>query len=378
MQSAAIGVFRRALGSSSRSPTALLQRPRFPSACTRPASRWIRSLSTTPEHDRRDPRSASTPVLPALLTTLPQYISTLRARLKPILQPLSNIRSRVIATPQARLMRLHAPIGTHLLFLPCAWSITLASTPSQALTLLPLFYLGSTFLRGAGCTVNDILDVDVDRQVERTKKRPIAAGEVSVGAAVALLMAQLAGGVGVLTRLNEQCFLVACITVLPAMLYPTAKRYTAYPQAVLAGVFNSGAIMGYVAATGTVALPAVFLYGAGFCWTMVYDTIYAKQDHRDDSRIGIGTTALSFGSDATTRIVLSAFAAGKFACLMAAGATTGMPTPYYMGITASMMHLVRQIFETDFDDPLSCHEAFVSNQTTGLLTCSAILAGRLF
>ncbi|PXF46605.1 4-hydroxybenzoate polyprenyltransferase, mitochondrial [Gracilariopsis chorda] len=318
------------------------------------------------------------------LCSAPQIDSPKRTQQSPSL--LSNLQSlhnranaiytRVSQNSYARLMRLDKPIGTHLLFLPCAWSISLHADLPQMLYLLPIFYAGATVMRGAGCTINDIWDVDIDRKVARTRTRPIAAGDVSVSRAFVFLGAQLMSALAILTRLNQSSFLVASLSVLPVLFYPLAKRRTPYPQAVLGMTMNWGALLGCTAVAGSITLPASMLYASGVCWTMVYDTVYAHQDKGDDKFLGIGSTALQFGE--RTKPMLAAFMAGQAAFLMAAGAAAELGTGYYMGITAAMIHGGYHLNKVDLSNKKECMDAFVSNQRTGALLWASILGGRLF
>lgn len=289
---------------------------------------------------------------------------------------ISTVYNSLATTRYGRLMRLDKPTGTHLLFLPAAWSISLgAQSVGDWVHLTSLFYAGSILLRGAGCTINDIWDADIDRRVARTCSRPIAAGEISTGSAFVFLGAQLAGGLVVVSQLNSASFLAASLVVLPVMFYPFAKRHTAYPQAILGLTFNSGAILGCVAATGGISMESLMLYGAGWCWTMVYDTIYAHQDKEDDAAIGISSTALSFQD--RPKVILSLLTAGKVACLVGAGVLSDMTWPYYAFVSASGLHVAHQVVQTDLSDPKQCQDAFDSNVTVGMVTWLGIVLGRL-
>lgn len=289
---------------------------------------------------------------------------------------LQILKDRLTLSPYARLMRLEKPIGTHLLFLPGAWAITIgAASIGDAVSLYALFYTGAVLLRGAGCTMNDIWDQDIDSKVQRTRSRPLAAGEISIPKAFVFLGAQLTAGLMVLLSLNNTSIVVGAPAVIPAMFYPLAKRFTNYPQAVLGLTINWAALLGYTAATDTLSVPALCLYGAGWCWTMIYDTIYAHQDKKDDARLGVKSSALSLGS--RTRPALIAFCVGKLGFLSAAGIMCGLSAPYYGGIALTGAHLVRQILKTNFDDPNDCWKAFKSNTCTGALTWGALAAGRL-
>lgn len=273
-------------------------------------------------------------------------------------------------------MRLDKPTGTHLLFLPAAWSISLgAPTFSEWFHLMPLFYAGSVLLRGAGCTINDIWDADIDRQVERTHSRPIAAGEISPSSAFLFLGAQLSGGLLILTQLNSASFLLGSLSVLPVMFYPFAKRHTNYPQAVLGLTFNWGALLGSTAAAGLVTAPSLLLYGAGWCWTMVYDTIYAHQDKKDDQAIGVSSTALSFGQ--RPKLVLGLLTMGKVTLLSAAGLVGALSWPYFACVGISGLHVTRQIVITDLNNTQQCQRAFDSNVIAGGITLIGIMAGRI-
>lgn len=311
------------------------------------------------------------------LRRLGRSISAVGGALNSVYGRLSPVYTRIAQTRYGRLMRLDKPVGTHLLFLPGAWGIAIGATSAaDVITLTGLFYAGAVVMRGAGCTINDIWDVDIDRQVERTKSRPIAGGEVSTSVAFVLLGGQLLGGLGVLTQLNTASFLTGSLLVLPVLFYPLAKRRTAYPQAVLGLTFNGGALLGFCAATGGVGVPALWLYAAGWCWTMVYDTIYAAQDRADDSRAGVHSTALTFG--ARTKPVLAVLTGAKLAALTGAGLAADLSLPYFMGATAAALHLGHQVHTTNLDDKRQCQAAFESNQMTGAITWFAILAGRLF
>lgn len=282
-----------------------------------------------------------------------------------------------IATSRyGRLMRLDKPVGTTLLFLPAAWSIAVGtSSISDGLHLTALFYAGSMLLRGLGCTINDIWDADIDRRVTRTQNRPTASGEISTTSAFLFMGAQGLGGLIVLSQLNTESFLVASLAVLPVMFYPFAKRLTKHPQVVLGLTFNLSAIVGGTAATGTITPETILLYGAGWFWTMIYDTIYAHQDKRDDESIGVSSTALSFGERPTP--ILALFAAGKMACLVAVGLLTDMSCPYYACISATGLHLARQIALTDLSDPKQCQQTFDSNATAGMITWLGVILGRI-
>ncbi|KAG6817197.1 Para-hydroxybenzoate--polyprenyltransferase, mitochondrial precursor (PHB:polyprenyltransferase) [Tephrocybe sp. NHM501043] len=173
------------------------------------------------------------------------------------------------------------------------------------LTYISLFGLGAVVMRGAGCTINDLWDKNLDKAVERTKTRPLARGDISPSQAVVFLGAQLTAGLGVLTQLNMYSILLGASSLSLVTIYPFMKRITYWPQAVLGLAFNWGALLGWSAVAGSVnwgvCLP---LYAGGVCWTLVYDSIYAHQDKLDDVHAGIRSTALLFGNH--SRSILTA------------------------------------------------------------------------
>lgn len=155
-----------------------------------------------------------------------------------------------------------------------------------------VFLAGSVSMRAAGCIVNDISDKDFDKDVERTKDRPLASGKLTKTQAALFLIPNLTVGLLVLTQLTPMS-IAAAFGIIPVVIaYPLMKRYTNYPQVVLGMAFNWGVIVGYLAKSDYF-LPEVILpaYLAGICWTLVYDTIYAFQDIKDDERIGVKSTA---------------------------------------------------------------------------------------
>jgi len=162
------------------------------------------------------------------------------------------------AKPYAQLMRIDRPIGTYLLFWPCAWSIALSADAGcwPDLTMLGLFGTGALIMRGAGCTINDLWDKDIDAKVERTRMRPLASGQISQFDAIVFLSAQLSLGLLVLVQLNWQSILLGASSLGLVITYPLMKRVTYWPQLVLGMAFNWGALLGWCATQGSVNLAA--------------------------------------------------------------------------------------------------------------------------
>ncbi|NKC29466.1 4-hydroxybenzoate octaprenyltransferase [Falsiroseomonas selenitidurans] len=278
--------------------------------------------------------------------------------------------------PYALLGRFDRPIGAWLLLLPGFWAFALAAPQgAEGLRLALLFTLGAFAMRAAGCVVNDLWDRDLDRQVERTRGRPLAAGTVTPLQALVFLAALCVAGLLVLVQLPPTAILVGLGSLLLIALYPLAKRVTDWPQAVLGLVFSWAAPTGYAAATGGLGWPALALWAAGFFWIFGYDTIYAHQDRKDDAQVGIRSTALRLGAG-TARFL--AFCYGvMMALLVAAGWMAGLSWLYLPALLPAAALLARQVLTLDIDDPARCEMLFRSNREVGFAIALAFLAGRL-
>jgi 4-hydroxybenzoate polyprenyltransferase len=279
--------------------------------------------------------------------------------------------------PYLKLMRLDRPIGTWLLLFPCWWSIALASPPGPALLpnvwLMALFGVGALVMRGAGCTVNDIIDRNIDGKVERTAARPIPSGAVSVWQALLFLGLQLLIGLLVLVQLGGFAVMLGVGSLLLVGLYPLMKRITYWPQAWLGLTFNWGALMGWAAVRDGLGWPAVVLYSAGFFWTLGYDTIYAHQDKDDDVLIGVKSSALALGE--RTRPYLFGFYGLTIVLMGLAGAMAGLSWLFYAGLFAAGLQLLWQASDVEIDDGADCLRKFKSNRLFGWLVLLAVVAG---
>ena len=192
-------------------------------------------------------------------------------------------------------MRLDRPAGALLLLWPTLTALWLASGGVPAPGLLAAFVAGTFVMRAAGCVMNDIADRDFDPHVERTRARPLAAGTVSVGEAIVLLVLLVSLGLAILLTLNVATRWYGSVGAVLIAAYPFFKRFTHLPQAMLAITFGWGIPMAYAAATGGVELTGWLLFLANAAWIMAYDTIYAMVDRDDDVRIGVKSTAILFG-----------------------------------------------------------------------------------
>jgi 4-hydroxybenzoate polyprenyltransferase len=275
--------------------------------------------------------------------------------------------------PYARLARLDRPIGTWLLLFPAWWGIALAGPTWPNPRLLLLFAIGAVAMRGAGCTLNDIADREYDGRVARTRARPLPSGRVTVRQAVLFMLAQLAVGAAILFSLNRTSIVLGIAVLGLVATYPFMKRITWWPQLFLGLNFNWGALLGWAAVTGALALPPVLLYLGGIFWTLGYDTIYAHQDKEDDARIGVKSSALALA--AKTRPFLFAAYALAVATWGLAGAAAGLGYAFYIALAAAAAHLLWQAAHVDTDDPPDCLATFRSNRAVGWLILLGIVAG---
>lgn len=246
--------------------------------------------------------------------------------------------------PYAELARLDKPTGTYYLFFPCLFSTFMAgaytaAAPSHVLTTSILFLTGALIMRGAGCTINDLWDRNLDTRVMRTRHRPIARGAISPINALTFAGVQMLAGLGVLLQFPTSCLYYGIPSLLLVATYPLAKRVTHYPQFVLGLTFSWGAIMGFPALgvdllVDAQALKAVgLLYTSCVAWTVLYDMIYAHMDIKDDPKAGIKSIALRHENE--TKGVLWALAAFHVGLLAAAGSVIEASPVFFLGSCGS-------------------------------------------
>ena len=286
--------------------------------------------------------------------------------------------------PYLRLSRVDRPIGTWLLLIPCWWGLLLAiiadgSGGSAAdVFRAAAFAVGAILMRGAGCTWNDISDRRLDAMVARTRTRPIPSGQVSVRNATVWMCVQGCAAFAVLLTFNPFSILLGVAALVPAAVYPFAKRFTWWPQVFLGIAFNWGALIGWSAHAGGLGAAPVLLYLAGISWTLFYDTIYAHQDRKDDILARNRSTAMLFA--AGTHRWLAAFAvvsAGFLAAatVLAIPSGTGVPAQLFAGagVAGFCAHMAWQLRRLDIDDPDVCLNLFWSNRDAGLILAGLLL-----
>lgn len=228
-------------------------------------------------------------------------------------------------------------------------------------------------MRSAGSTVNDIADRKFDGHVERTRFRPLASGQIDTPRAFAFLAVQLALAASLLLLLTPFTRLVA-ICVLPLVfIYPLCKRFTHWPQAVLGAAFNWGMLMAWAEVAGHIPAGAVLMWAGAIAWQIGYDTVYAYVDVKDDTRLGLKSTAILFGRHG--KICIGLFYAMTAGAWSLGGWLLGMSWPYAIGMLVIGAHLAWQTWRIDLARPEVNFRLFLANVVSGALLAAAALAG---
>ena len=278
------------------------------------------------------------------------------------------------------LTRLNRPIGYMLLFWPCLWGLTIAYNFNSELekfyfyTLL--FLLGSMLMRSAGCIVNDIVDKNFDKKVERTKNRPIASGKVSVKRAIIYSFVLCGLAFLVLVNFNKFTILMAMLSMPLAFTYPLMKRFTYWPQLFLGITFNYGLVLAWISINSSVSMvPFIFYLGAIF-WTLGYDTIYGYQDIKDDEIIGVKSTSIKFKKN--PKIFISLCYSFFFISLIIIGILMNFKILYFLTLIITFLHLlIYQIKNLNVENANQCLQKFKSNNFLGLIVFLNILIGKI-
>ena len=272
--------------------------------------------------------------------------------------------------PFASLMRIDRPIGTWLLYWPCAWSVAIAGIGTRWDLFLWLA-LGAFAMRSAGCVYNDIVDRELDRRVERTRLRPLASGRVSLRSAWILIALLCLVGLVVLLQLNWVSAAVALASLAPVSLYPFMKRVTWWPQAWLGLVFSWGALVGWPAVTGSLAWSPLLLWLGSIAWVVGYDTLYAIQDIEDDALVGVKSSARRLGDNVSLGIGIFYAVA-----VLLWGAAIWSVRPDWLALLAlvpAALHLANQALRADPGNGEIALRLFRSNRLCGFLAFLAML-----
>jgi 4-hydroxybenzoate polyprenyl transferase len=278
------------------------------------------------------------------------------------------------------LIRLKKPIGFMLLFWPCLWGLTLVydfqSNLFNYFFYSTLFLSGSILMRSAGCIVNDIADRNFDKKVERTKRRPIASGKISVKLASTYAIILCGIAFLVLINFNKFTILMALISMPLAFAYPLMKRITYWPQLFLGITFNYGLVLAWISIANEISIiPIIFYLGAIF-WTLGYDTIYGFQDIKDDEIIGVKSTSIKFKDDPKKFLFISYSI--FIISLLLIGVLMSFKYYYFMFLIFPIFHLlVFQVKKLNTEQPIDCLNRFKSNNFLGLIIFMNILIGKL-
>jgi 4-hydroxybenzoate polyprenyltransferase len=268
-----------------------------------------------------------------------------------------------------RLIRLDKPIGTLLLLWPTLWAVWLAADGQPRLDIVIIFVVGTLLMRSAGCAINDYADRNFDPHVERTRQRPLAAGEIRPREALVVAAALAAAAFGLVLFLNWIAIALSFVALAIAVTYPFAKRVFALPQAYLGVAFGFGIPMAYAAIQWRLPPECWLLFSANILYAFAYDTEYAMVDREDDARLGLRTSALTLGRWDVAAVMGSY--AGMLAILAATGRMLHLSWPYYagLGVAAAMMAYHGYLIRNRTRE--GCFKAFLHNNWVG----GAIFAG---
>lgn len=272
-----------------------------------------------------------------------------------------------------RLMRLDKPIGILLLLWPTLWGVWLAADGRPDWAVLAVFVLGTVLMRSAGCVINDYADRDFDKHVERTRERPLTAGKVTVREALALFALLCLAAFALVLLLGKALVIWLSVPALfLAASYPFTKRFLAIPQAYLGIAFGFGIPMAYAAQLDTVPAEAWWLLLANIFWAVAYDTEYAMVDRDDDIRIGIKTSALTFGRFDVAAVM--ACYGVTLAMLAALGWQRHLGLAYYAGLAVAAGIMVWHYTLIRGRERMACFKAFLNNNYVGLAVFAGIAA----
>ena len=279
--------------------------------------------------------------------------------------------------PYISLARLDRPIGWWLLLLP-GWWIIAGYSPNleTAFFLMVLFMIGAIIMRAAGCVINDLWDRNIDKQVARTKDRPLASGEITPFRAVAFLVFLTVLGLGLLVQLSLRTWIVGASAAPLIILYPLAKRVFGFPQLVLGLTFSWGIpVAASILWAGMPPFGLFLVYAGTVFWVIGYDTIYAIQDMPDDRATGVKSSALTLGARLKAGVAL--FYGAATACWFVGFYSLSGPDIWLFGVLAAGVHLGRQALQIDIAAPDTALRLFTSNRDTGLLVTAALLAQQI-
>ena len=273
----------------------------------------------------------------------------------------------------AQLVRLDKPIGSLLLLWPTLCALWLASAGQPDWPLVAIFSVGTVLMRSAGCAINDFADRDFDRHVKRTAERPLTAGKIRSWEALMVAAVLALVSLVLITPLNLLTKQLSVLAVLIAASYPYFKRFFALPQAYLGIAFGFGIPMAYAAVLNTVPPEAWVLLLANVFWALAYDTEYAMVDRDDDLRIGIRTSAITFGRYDVLAVMLCY--AISLALIMAVGVQHGLGKGFFIGMLVAAGIAVYHWTLIRGRDRMRCFAAFRHNNWLGAAVFAGVVLG---
>ena len=270
-----------------------------------------------------------------------------------------------------RLMRFDRPIGILLLLWPTLWALFIAGEGHPSLKNVLIFCSGVVLMRAAGCIMNDIADRDFDPLVERTRCRPLAAGELTVREALTAFLVMMMLAFGLVLMTNALTIKMAFIGAALATSYPFFKRWTHFPQIVLGLAFGWGIPMAFAAENGYVAPVAWLILLINVIWSVIYDTLYAMVDRDDDIAVGLKSTAILFGEN--DLLILRVLKILMIVLLIFLGVKLQLAWPWFAGVSVAAALFGWQQKLALRRERDGCFKAFLNNNWVGM----AILAGLL-
>ncbi|MCU7906076.1 MAG: 4-hydroxybenzoate octaprenyltransferase [Candidatus Thiodiazotropha sp. (ex Epidulcina cf. delphinae)] len=264
----------------------------------------------------------------------------------------------------ALLVRLHRPIGILLLLWPTLWALWIAGNGQPPWGIVLVFILGVALMRSAGCAINDYADRAFDGHVARTQTRPITAGLVRPGEALAVFATLTLSAAGLLVFLNWPTRFMSLVALLLAAIYPFMKRYTHLPQVMLGAAFGWAVPMAFMALTESIPSVAWLLFVSALIWALIYDTQYAMVDREDDLRIGVKSSAILFGR--YDNLIIGVLQLIMIGLLLQIGVMVGFGWFYYLGLSGGAALFVYQQWLTREREPKACFDAFLNNNLFGM------------
>jgi len=307
------------------------------------------------------PEPAPAPV-PAALTPQPPLSTALAVQRHWLVSRLADF---------AKLMRLDRPIGIWLLLWPTLWALWTASGGHPQRGVLLIFVLGTVLMRSAGCVINDFIDRNIDPHVRRTRDRPLAARRVSPVEALLLFLALLAGALALVLQLNPAAIRLSFIGAALTATYPLLKRFFALPQLYLGVCFGWGVPMAFAAELGAVPRVGWVMLLAAIVWACVYDTFYAIADRPDDLRIGIKSSAITFGD--MDLLMIGAMQLMVLVALGLIGRLLELGAPYYISLGVGAVLFAWQQWSARHRDSAGCLAAFHNNNYFGLVVLAGLI-----